>query len=143
MDEQLNVDFKVPELIFELIEHSNIIKYNIKSEKDALFFISEYNKDYDYSMFKTNIDNDYFVNFLKNNMVMIHSRSFPVPNNIPDKELIYNWGSVSEVVKFKEKYYLIEIKVGSEISHGRLEAFNRYLKEFNKLNKLTPLMLGV
>ena len=146
--EPLDVKFKVPELIFESSDIStkkNSKMYYIKSEDDAVFFISEYNENQYDSLFKSDSYEDYWVEFLKNNMVMVHSTGEYLDNNkkLPDKFLIYEYGWVMEVVKFEEKYYLIEIGIdNSEISRAYLANLTRYLEEFNKLNKLKPLMLG-
>ena len=138
------VIFKVPELIFKQIKNTRIISYTIKNEKDMLFEISEYNKWEYNDIFKSDPDNDYCVEFLENNMVITHTTTNPPhnTNKVPKSKIIYNSGSVLEVVKFEEKYYLIRVITG-EINRKKLIKCTGYLKEFNILNKLRPLMLGV
>lgn len=100
--------------------------YFLKSNKNVLLYILEYN-DEDYDLFfETDASTHYYVTDLGNNMVM-------------GKDNAFNEAYVSEVVLFKGNKYIVQTSLNETPTDSQIKDTAKYLDEFNKLNNVTPI----
>ena len=126
----LGTDFQAPDEFEKDSNWDTAVSdvYSLKTDDQVELYISEYT-DSDYDLFfKTDMDNNYYVSNLEDNMIM-------------GKDNDFNDGYVLEIVEYNGEKYIVYTYLMDSPSNDQIKDSSRYLTEFNELNNVEPISI--